>query len=162
MSIRAAAPEDAQAICAIWNPIIRDTTVTFTDTPKLAEDISTLIKVRAGAFFVAEQAGEVAGFATYSAFRSGPGYWRTKELSINLAPDVRGKGIGRALLEQLETYAVAQEVHSLIAGISGENPKAQAFHAKLGYQHVGLIPDVGYKFGRYIDLVLMQKILTPL
>ena len=161
MIIRAAEPDDAPAICDISNPLIRDTTVTFTNEVREPQEISALIKVRIGAFFVAENDGQVIGFATYSAFRGGPGYFHSKELSINLAPNARGKGVGLALLEKLERHAFENETHSLIAAISGENAAAQAFHAKLGYQQVAQIPEVGFKFGRYIDLILMQKILRP-
>ena len=161
MIIRAATSSDAQAICDIWNPLIHDTTVTFTDTPKVPNDMQVTLRERDGAFFVAERDAQVIGFASYSQFRSGPGYRHSQELSINLAPDARGQGVGRALLERLEEHAFEQKTHSLIAAISGENEAAQAFHAKLGYQTVALIPEVGQKFDRFIDLILMQKILGP-
>ncbi|WP_375265261.1 GNAT family N-acetyltransferase [Planktotalea sp.] len=160
MIVRAASPTDAQAICDIWNPIIRDTTVTFTDEAKTPPAISDLIKLRAGAFLVAEHGGKVGGFATYFAFRGGSGYLRSKELSINLAPDMRGQGMGRALINALEAHAREQGVHSLIGAVSSENPAGQTFHHQLGYRHIATLPEVGFKFGRYIDLILMQKILT--
>jgi L-amino acid N-acyltransferase YncA len=162
MIIRPAQADDAQAICDIWNPLIKDTAVTFTDEIKTVQSISDLIKTRDGAFFVAEKDGAIGGFTSYSAFRGGPGYWRSKEISINLAPNARRQGMGGALLKWLETHARQQNVHSLIAAISGENPSAQSFHQKLRYQHIATLPEVGFKFGRYMDLILMQKILPPL
>ncbi len=160
MIVRVARSADAQAICDIWNPIIRDTSVTFTDEVKTAPEISELIKLRAGAFWVAEHGGKVGGFATYFAFRGGSGYLRSKEFSINLAPEMRGQGMGRALMNTLEAHAREQGVHSLIGAVSGENPAGQTFHQQLGYRHIATLPQVGFKFRRYIDLILMQKILT--
>jgi phosphinothricin acetyltransferase len=82
------------------------------------------------------------------------------EHSVHLTEAARGKGLGRALMAVLEDHARQGGAHLMIAGISGENPGAQAFHAALGYAHVARIPEAGWKWGRYIDLVLMQKILS--
>ncbi|MFY0692138.1 MAG: N-acetyltransferase [Paracoccaceae bacterium] len=161
--IRPAAPEDASAICAIWNPIIRDTTITFTTREKTAGEIAEMIvhcKAANRQFLVAqEEAGRVTGFATVAPFRGGPGYARTLELSVHLVPEARGKGTGRALIAALEKDAAAQGIHSLISGISAENPDAIAFHERLGFREIGRLPEVGRKFDRWIDLVLLQKFL---
>lgn len=159
MMIRPAKPADADAICRVWNPLIANTSTTFTTAQKTPEDIETTLSARAGAFWVAESDQKIVGFATYFAFRSGPGYARTKEHSINLAPAAQGLGIGRALMHTLENHAKTQGVHSLWAGISAENPAGVAFHEKIGFQHIARLPEVGFKFDRWMDLVLMQKIL---
>lgn len=160
MTIRAAAPGDAAAICAIWNPIIRDTFVTFTTEEKTESGIAAEISARRGAFIVAEHGGEVIGFAAFAPFRSGPGYVHTAEHTIHLAPRLRGRRIGRALMARLEAEARARGVRVLIAGVSGANPGGIAFHAALGFAEVGRLPGVGFKFGRWLDLVLMQKMLA--
>ncbi|MBV7393844.1 GNAT family N-acetyltransferase [Mameliella sediminis] len=160
--VRSAVPEDAQAICAIWNAVIETSAATFTTQLKTVEGIRGDIAARGDAFQVAEDAGALLGFATYFQFRGGPGYRFTMEHSIQLAPGARGRGAGRALMARLEEVARQADVHSLWAGVSGENPDGIAFHARLGFVEVARLPQVGHKFGRWMDLVLMQKILEPL
>lgn len=160
--IRAALPTDAAAIAAFWNPFIRDTAVTFNPVEKSPAEISAMIKDRQAAghgFLVAEQDGTVLGFASYAQFRGGAGYACTMEHTIILSPAAQGTGLGRALMTALEDHARAAGIHSLIAGVSAENPAGRAFHAALGYTEVATLPQVGHKFGRWMDLVLMQKIL---
>ena len=162
--IRPATAADCAAIAAIWNPVIRDTLVTFTTAEKTVEGLAETLSEKAAAghaFLVAEDAGGLAGFATYGQFRAGPGYARTMEHSVILAPAARGRGLGRALMAALEDQAAAGGAHSIFAGVSGANPEGRAFHAALGYCEVAVLPEVGFKFGRWLDLVLMQKILPP-
>lgn len=159
--IRPAGAADAAAVAAIWNPVIRDTAITFNAQEKTAEDIAAMIadKAAAGhAFFVADEGG-VVGFATYGQFRAGVGYARAMEHTIILDPEARGRGLGRALLDAVEQHARARGAHVLIGGISGENPAGIAFHARMGFEEVARVPEVGWKFGRAMDLVLMEKFL---
>ena len=89
--------------------------------------------------------------------------WATsgqEEHSILLAPGAQGSGLGRALLTAVEDHARAGGAHCLFAGVSAENDAGRRFHARMGYAEVAVLPDVGWKFGRYIDLVLMQKFLA--
>jgi L-amino acid N-acyltransferase YncA len=161
--IRAGRAGDAAAIGAIWNPVIRDTLATFNPVEKTAEDIVRLIAERGAVghgFLVAEEADGIAGFASYGQFRTGAGYRGTMEHTIVLAPLARGRGIGRALMGALEDHARAGGARSMFAGVSAENPAGRAFHARLGYAEVAVLPAVGFKFGRWLDLVLMQKFLA--
>jgi phosphinothricin acetyltransferase len=158
--IRPARAGDAEGIAAIWNPIIDDTAITFTTDRKTPEGLRDDIASRGAAFQVVEIDGKPAGFATYFPFRGGPGYARTKEHSIQLAPAARGQGAGRALMEALIDAARAEGVHSLWAGVSGENPDGVTFHARMGFKEVARLPQVGFKFGRYMDLILMQRLLS--
>ncbi len=158
--IRPATAADAQAIAEIWNPLIRDTEITFTSTEKTAQEIATLIAGRHAAgfpFLVAEKDKQIQGFASYAQFRGGIGYARTMEHTVILAPDAQGKGLGRDLLQALEAHAKARGVHSMIAGVSSANPAAIAFHEALGYTLAATLPEVGHKFGKTFDLHLLQK-----
>lgn len=159
MILRRAEPGDAGAVCEIANAIIRDTLITFTTEQKSPAQVAEDIRLRGPAFLVAEENRRVVGFATYGPFRPGPGYAHTRETSINLAAEARGRGVGRGLMQALEAMAMDEGVHVLVAGISGENPQAIAFHAALGFRQVGRMPETGRKAGRWLDLVLMQKIL---
>lgn len=157
--IRPARPEDAPAIAAIWNHIIRDTLITFTTAEK--DPAVLAAQIAAGTpWWVAERDGAVVGHATYGQFRSGPGYARSMEHSIHLAPAAQGHGLGPALMAALETHARAAGVHVMVAGVSSENPAGQRFHARLGYVDCGRVAQAGHKWGRWLDLLLMQKILT--
>lgn len=161
MILRQARAGDAPAICAIANPIIRDTLITFTTCERVPADVVADIAARGAAFQLAELDGTVAGFASYVPFRRGPGYAFTREHSIQLAPWARRRGVGRALMERLEAVAAARQVHALVAAISAANPAGIAFHARLGFAETGRLPEVGFKAGRWLDLVMMQKILPP-
>lgn len=163
MIIRDATAADAPALCAIWNPVIRDTAITFNAQEKSPADLATMIATRQAdghAFLVAETAGRIAGFVTYAQFRGGIGYARTMEHTILLAPEARGQGLGPALLTAAETHARAAGAMSIFAGVSAENPAGRRFHARMGYAEVAVLQRVGFKFGRSMDLVLMQKFLT--
>lgn len=162
MQIRPATPEDANAIAAIWNPVIRDSDTTFTSVEKTIAGLKEMIrdKARTGqAFYVAQDTNGVVGFATYGPFRAGPGYAHTMEHSVFLAPSAKRKGIGKSLMKTLEDHARTADIHSLIAGLSAQNLDGIAFHQSLGYQKVAQINQAGFKFGHWHDLVLMQKLL---
>lgn len=157
MIIRPARPEDAEAVMALVNDVIANTTITFTTELKSLQTVQDDIASRGRAFLVVEVDGVAAGYASYFPFRGGPGYARTKEHSVALGPQVRGRGAGRALMAELEAEARSEGVHSLIAAVSGENPAGRAFHAAIGFAEIAVLPEVGFKFDRWIDLVLMQK-----
>jgi phosphinothricin acetyltransferase len=105
-------------------------------------------------FFVAEEAGAVLG--TIALARK-DGYGEVKSMFVD--PAARGRGVGRALMAALEDHARAGGAHSLWAGVSAENPAGLGFHRAIGFAEIARLPEVGFKFGRWMDLVLMQKIL---
>jgi len=160
MIVRAAVPEDAEAIAAILNPVIRNTAITFNSQERTAAEITQAIEA-SPCYLVAEEDGAVLGFASYDQFRKGVGYARAMEHSIVLGDRARGRGAGRALMRAIEAHAKAAGVGSLWAGVSGENPDGVAFHTAVGFETVARLPKVGFKFGRWMDLVLMRKWLDP-
>jgi L-amino acid N-acyltransferase YncA len=159
--IRRATEADATAIAALWNPYIRDTAVTFNAAEKPTADVAKMIAERDAlgqATFVAIDDG-LLGFAGYAQFRGGVGYATCMEHSILLAPESRGRGVGRVLMDAVCDHARTAGAHQMIAGVSGENPAGVAFHARMGFAEIARIRDAGFKFGRFMDLVLMQKFL---
>ena len=157
--IRAAEKRDAAEIAALWNWMIRETLATFTTVEKPLQDIEATITARPDAFLVAVSEGRLQGFATFGPFRSGPGYAATAEHTVIISSECHGKGVGSALMRELESRAKAQGMHTLIGAVSGVNAPAIAFHRSQGYAEAGRLPQVGRKSGQWLDLVLMQKIL---
>ncbi|MEL6584088.1 MAG: N-acetyltransferase family protein [Pseudomonadota bacterium] len=158
--IRPATEADLPAIAAIWNPHIREGFVTFTTEEKTREGLRVWLRERAAsdeAVLVAVDGTTVLGFAAYFPFRGGPGYRFTKEITIYCAPEAQGTGLGRRLLTTLEDDARSKGIHTFWSGCSAENPGSITFHEHIGYQHVARLLEVGYKFGRWLDLVLLSK-----
>ncbi len=160
--IRPAQAADAPALAALLNHWIEHTAVTFNPVPKTTDDILLMIAAKSAAghaFLVAEEGGQVIGQASYGQFRGGEGYRTCMEHSISLLPGTHGQGLGRTLLTAVEDHARAAGAHQMIAGVSGENSAGRAFHSRMGYRHIATVPQAGFKFGRFMDLVLMQKFL---
>lgn len=153
--IRRALRRDAQTIADIWNPIITQTTITFTSDEITVPQVAALITQTP--CLVVEIDGQVKGFARYGPFRSGNGYKFSAEHTIYLAPDARGHGIGGPLLAALCEHAKHAGIRMMHAGISAENPRAVEFHTTCDFTTLAILPEVGFKVGRWIDLVLMQK-----
>lgn len=158
MKVRAASELDIPAILRIWNEVIANSSATFTSQEKSVADIEQ----RLAQMWVAERSGAVLGFATYGPFRDGPGYAYAKETSIYVTQEAQGQGVARELMRVLETHAAEAGVSQFVAAIGGENTNAISFHAAIGFKEVAHMPDIGWKFGRWHDLILMQKkIKTP-
>ena len=162
MMIRPAQEEDLKTVLGFWNVVIRDTTISFSDEEKTLDSLRDMIIERRerGYEFLVAAGDKPVGLATYSQFRDGNnGYRHSMEHTIILAPEARGHGVGRRLMHWLETHARVAGHHTMIAGVSGENEAGIAFHAALGYREIARIPETGWKFNRWLDLVLMQKML---
>lgn len=160
--IRDAGPVDARAISALWNHYILNTLVTFNWAEKPEAEVAALIASRQAAghgFLVAEEGGQLKGFATYAQFRGGVGYAHTMEHTILFNAHARGRGLGRALMAATEDHARRGGAHAIFAGVSGANPEGRAFHLAMGYAEVAVLREVGRKWDRWLDLHLMQKIL---
>lgn len=160
MILRAATAEDADAIARILNPIIRDTAITFNSQERSPAEIAQMIET-VPCYMVAQDDSGLLGFASYDQFRKGVGYARAMEHTIVLSDAARGKGAGRALMAALADHARLNGVGSLWAGVSAENPDGVAFHTAIGFETIATLPSVGFKFGRWMDLVLMRQWLDP-
>lgn len=164
MPIRDATEADLPAILAITNDAILTTTANWNIRPTTLEQRAEWLAERRAAGFpvlVAEEAGAVCGFASYGPFRAFDGYAHTVEHGLYVAPWAQRRGHGAALLGALIARAEAAGLHVMVAGIEAGNVASLALHARFGFVRVGLMPEVGRKFDRWLDLVLMQRILTP-
>ncbi|MEV0180001.1 N-acetyltransferase family protein [Streptomyces sp. NPDC050625] len=162
MRIRPAHPDDVEAVRAIRNHAIEHSTALWTRTLQTpAESTAWLAAHLArGSAFVAEVDGEVAGFAVYGPWRELDGYRHTVENSVYVREGCHGLGIGSALMTALIAAARQAGHHVMIAGIEAGNTASIRLHEGFGFRHVGTMPEVGTKFGRWLDLTLMQLPLT--
>jgi phosphinothricin acetyltransferase len=156
----------AEAILAIFNDAIAHSTALYDYRPRTAQSMATWFEAkRAGGFPVLgleNNAGELLGFASYGPFRAFPAFKYTVEHSVYVRQDQRGRGWGRDLMQALIAEARRHEVHALIGAIDADNTGSIALHRRLGFQHAGTLPQVGFKFGRWLDLALYQLLLeTP-
>jgi phosphinothricin acetyltransferase len=159
-NIRAATQADVAAITAIYRPAVLTGTASFELVPPdEAEMLRRFKAITEGGYpyFVAEIDGRVAGYAYANAYRTRPAYRFTVENSVYLAPDMQGKGIGRALLSKLVDACTAQGFRLMIAIIGDSAQYASiALHRRQGFTFCGTIHSVGYKFGRWLDSVIME------
>lgn len=162
IAIRNARPDDAEAIRAIYNAAVVNTTAVFDYEPRSAEAQMVWLAMKAEQdlpVLVAEENDTVLGYASYGQFRPWPAFQFTVENAIYIAPNRRGQGIGRLLLGELIAVARAHGLRSMVAGITAENTASLALHEKLGFERTGLIRDSGWKFERWLDLVFLQRML---
>lgn len=160
--IREATPADLEEIREIYNQAVRETTSTWDHRTRSAEDHQAWYATKQEEGFpllVAEEAGQVIGYASYGRFRPHAGYAHTMEHSVYVHPDHQRAGLGRRLLEQLIVLARQRGVHALVGGLSADNAASLGLHAALGFSEVARMPEVGRKFDRWLDLVLVELIL---
>lgn len=161
--VRDATPEDAADILAIYNYAALNTTAVWTDGPADLASRRAWIDARREAGYpvlVAMKGSHVVGFASFGDFRPFPGYRHTVENSVYVDERHHRLGIGRSLVAALIERATAMNKHAMIAGIDAANAASIALHASLGFAEVARMPEVGCKFGRWLDLVFMQKQLA--
>ena len=163
--IRPSRDEDIAAITAIYAHHVLNGTGTFEiDPPSVADMTSRRADVLSKGlpYIVAEEAGQVIGYAYCTWFKPRPAYRFSAEDSIYLAPGVHGKGIGRALLAELAAQAERVGIRKLIAVIGdSSNAGSVGVHRSLGFEHVGILKSCGWKFDQWLDVVVMEKALGP-
>jgi len=158
--IRTATERDLPAILAIYNDAVLNTTAIWNETPADLDNRRAWFEARGKAGFpvlVAEEGGRVAGYGSFGDFRPFEGYRVTVEHSVYVAAESRGRGLGAELLAKLIEEARRLDKRVMIGGIDAANAVSIALHAKFGFVEAGRLPGVGVKFGRPLDLVLMQK-----
>jgi len=158
---RLAEPRDAEATRAIYNVEVASSTVTFDLVPRTAAEQLAWIEEHSGGHpaIVAVDDETIVGFASLSPYRPRPAYAPTVEDSVYVHRDRRGAGVGRLLLTDLVTLARDHGFHSVIARIVGEHDASIALHRACGFEQIGREREVGRKFGQWLDVVLMQKML---
>ncbi len=159
--MRVATVDDAEAIRGIYNPEVLESTVTFDLVPRSLEEQRAWLVARSGihAVLVAEDAGEVVGFASLSPYKERPAYSTSVEDSVYVRRDQQGRGVGKALLAELLELATSHGFHAVMGRIVGGHDASIRLHRSVGFEIVGTEREVGRKFGRWLDVVVMQKLL---
>ncbi|MET8340342.1 N-acetyltransferase family protein [Streptosporangium canum] len=163
-TIRAATPEDLKAVAEINAHYVTNSVATFDETPRTLDGWRRWLEElteRGLPFLVADLSGEVAGYAYAGPWRPKPAYRYTVEDTIYIAPGHLGRGLGKALLGPLVAESTQAGMHRMIAVIADAGDGASAaLHHRFGFTEAGRLTDVGYKHGRWIDTLLMQRSLT--
>ena len=162
MRTRLVERRDADALRAIYNVEVLESTVTFDLRPRTQAEQITWIEEHSGghpAIVAVDAEGEVGGFASLTPYRPRPAYSTSVEDSVYVRRDLRGKGVGRLLLGDLVDLARDHGFHSVIGRIVGDHDASIALHAACGFEPVGREKEIGRKFNRWLDVVLMQKML---
>ena len=159
--IRRARAEDLGALTTIYNHYVRETPITFDLEPYTLETRRPWLDAFAASgrhqLFVAEEAGAVVGYACSRGFRDKRAYDSSAETSIYLAPAAQRRGLGTALYTRLFEALAREDVHRFLAGITLPNDASIALHQRFGFERVGVMREVGRKFGRYWDVLWMEK-----
>jgi len=161
-TVRDASRRDLPEILTIYNEVIRNSTAVYSEVEFTLARGETWFDAKAEQgfpFIVAHDATGVVGFGTFGDFRAWPCYRYSVEHSVHVRADSRGRGIGRGLVLELIERAKAMQKHVMIAGIDADNTLSIGLHASLGFRAVGHFHEVGFKFGRWLDLVFLELAL---
>ncbi len=161
LHIRPAIPPDSGAIAEIYNDAVLTTTATFDTEPRTPAAQEAWLRSHGGRFavLVAEQDGLIVGWTSLSQWSDRPAYDDTAETSVYVREEHHRRGIGRKLEEAIIDHARGAGFHTLIARIAGESTASLRLHEGLGFAHIGTMKEVGRKFGRLLDVHMMQKML---
>ena len=159
--IRSANPEDAAQVCDIYNYYVRETVVTFEEQPvnpaEMAKRIADILVQLP--WLVWEEGGRVLGYAYASPWKVRAAYRHSVEASIYLVPELTGRGIGTSLYRAIIADVRRRGVHCLIGGAALPNPASVALHERLGFEKVAQFKQVGFKFGRWIDVAYWELVV---
>ena len=158
--------QHAAAILDILNDAIVHSTALYDYQPRQMQNMVTWFEAKRAGHFpvigIEDAQGTLLAFGSYGAFRAFPAYKYTVEHSVYVHKDHRGHGLGAHIMQALLAAAKAQDVHAMVGAIDASNAGSIALHERLGFKHVGTLPQVGFKFGRWLDLAFYQLLLdTP-
>ena len=162
-TIEPATRADLPEILGIYNEVIRNSTAVYAEEEWSAARIESWFDAKAAAgwpLLVAREAKGVVGFGTFGEFRAWPCYSRTVEHSVHVHAEQRGRGVGRLLVRELIARAKSMHKHVLLAGIDADNAPSIGLHESLGFRRVGHLHQVGFKFGRWLDLEFLELLLS--
>ena len=161
-TVRPAGEEDLPPMLDIYNDIILHTTAVYSYDPHTPDMRKTWFEEKqqkGHPVFVAEQGGRILGFSSYGPFRPWAAYQFTVENSVYVAEQERGKGIGKLLIPPLINHARAAGLHAMISSIDASNEASLKLHRSFGFEEVARFREVGFKFGRWLDLNFLELIL---
>lgn len=170
ITLRLVTAADAATLAAIYAPYVRETAISFEYEPPTVEEFTRRIEevLEKFPYLAAVSGGEIVGYAYAHPYGVRKAYSHSVELSVYVRRDCRGLGAGRKLYEAMEVLLKAQNVtnlYALVAGVDEEDEylthDSQKFHAKMGYVQVGKLHKAGYKFGRWYDMITVEKIIAP-
>jgi L-amino acid N-acyltransferase YncA len=163
VEVRLARPTDAEAIRSIYNLEVTTSTATFDLVPRTLAEQQAWLRARSGAHAVVVavdgDGDDVVGFGSLSPYRDRPAYRTTVEDSVYVRRDRRGHGVGSRMLEELVTVAAASGFHAVMARIVDGHHASIGLHQRHGFALVGVEREIGRKFGRWLDVVVMQRLL---
>ena len=170
LTLRFGTPDDAPVLAAIYAPYVRETAISFEYEPPSAEEFARRMEevLEQFPYLTAVSDGEIVGYAYAHPYGVRKAYSHSVELSVYVRRDCRGLGAGRKLYEAMEVLLKAQNVtnlYALVAGVDEEDEylthDSQKFHAAMGYVQVGKLHKAGYKFGRWYDMITVEKMIAP-
>lgn len=158
--------QHAHAILEIFNEAILNSTALYDYKPRTPQSMVQWFDAKRNGNFpvigLEDDQGTLLAFGSFGTFRGWPAYKYTVEHSVYVHQDHRGRGLGRAVMRELIAAARRHDVHAMVGGIDATNAGSIALHEQLGFRHVGTLPQVGFKFGRWLDLAFYQLLLdTP-
>lgn len=155
--------QHGSAILEILNDAIVNSTAVWDFEERTSDSMTGWFGAKTASNFpvvgIEDENGQLLAFGTYGTFRAWPGYRFTVEHSVYVRSDQRGKGLGKVIMNELISRAKAAGMHAMIGGIEATNDGSIALHEKLGFKHVGTLPQVGRKFDRWLDLAFYELIL---